>query len=187
MDVNYSRSDSDASEIDDYSFTLGLERQLRELLRVFGDVGPRYSRADFNNSDEYDNWGVKGKVGASYRGETGVYNFVATHDVIQISGRHGATNRTSFVFSGWRQFTGEWRGTLTAGFYLNRSGNNEFSASAVDLTTLRVSPGLAYQFTDNMYIELADTYSTVKDEEENTTKDQNVVWLRLVLSSSVIE
>jgi len=111
----------------------------------------------------------------------------AVHDVLPASGRSGTARRTSFVFSMSRRFTYELYGTLSGGYYLNKSRQGEFSAQTIDESTIRISPGIRYQFDKDKMIEAVYTYNRSKYNVNNTKAERNLFMVRFRIQHDLFE
>ena len=190
--AGYSRYNYPASKIDNYSLTFGAERRISEIYSFYADLGGRYSCPDVDDKsyDEDDSFGGVLKFGFRYKGELTSGHAFFSHDIAAVSGeRAGLRERTSFVGSLSRRFTEKITGSLTGGYYLNKSDGDELSLVDEDEHTMRISPRLSYRVTQKIKFETSYTYTRIKDKEANDddTKDRNLVFVRFVVEYPFFE
>jgi hypothetical protein len=189
LDFGYANADFKTSRVESVSGTVGAAWNATELWRLKVDIGVRYTVTDFitvevltpsnqvvvRTDTTRDLSGV-GKAAIEYRGVFTYANLVFLHDIREARGRGGTATRTEL--SGWAGYrlSERFRLTLSAGYYLNRSRPGNVSFVPVDEQTLRVRPGLRYEFTEDLVAEAAYSYIRVRDDIDRTTASQNVVF-----------
>lgn len=202
---NGSTSDESTYKVKNYSGSIGAERQWDERFSLFGDVGWRYT--DTNQefvrvtrvttpplvfvapfTQESNGSGFTGQFGGSYRGETSNANLTLSQEVSAASGSTGATDRTIFRGTVGRRLTEKTRIDVMAEYYINTSVQDEVnSASNVDENTLRFNPRLGYQFNQDFSLEAAYIFEQVDDQENDSVRERNMVWCRLVYQYPLFE
>ncbi|MBW2012086.1 MAG: hypothetical protein JRI32_10795 [Deltaproteobacteria bacterium] len=208
MNLGYARYDFPDSVVDNYTWTIGASRDFTEILTFLVDFGIRYTRSEIEvqrietlNSGSTDffapwppkdeekstGWGGVGEVALSYRGELTDGSLSFFRDVRAASGRTGATERTALVFEIGRRITEKLRGNLSTGYYLNNSEGDDFAAEDIDEKTLRFQTRARYEFTKDIALEASYTFTTIRDSEENTTKNRNLVFMRAVFQYPILE
>ena len=200
--ANY-RFPNASSTVDNYSGTIGLGRQFSEVWQVAVDVGPRYTNSQFEVtelqfvppffiqpvtvSEETSAWGAMGNAVLSYKGEKTSLDFTLNQDIQPSSSGGGATNRTGLSVGMRRKFTQELSGVLTTGYFLNKSDQSQYSRVAIDEKTLYVAPGIRYDITRDMAVDLTYNYTQVDYQQNNSTADRNLVWVRFSLQYPLFE
>jgi hypothetical protein len=188
LNAGYTLIDSDNSELRKLDFSAGVERQIHELLRFFVDIGVGNTKTEFINPTVDDsNWAWIGRMGLAYKGEMSRLGLVLSHDVSGLSGARGGTERTRLVLTGNRGLTGNIWGRITVGYYLNTSGQNEYTVNTIDTQTFRIKPAVNYAFTRDIQFELSDSYTRVRDRNADTSKNQNVVMGKFLFLFPIVE
>lgn len=177
---DYVNVDYVTSKVDNYSLTVGFEKRLTETYRLSVDIGPRYTRTEFDLAGIPDNtaWGVRGVVSLRYHGEylTTSLNFL--HDVQPASGRIGSTERTGLTGSVGHRITEKLRWDIHVAYFLNQSDRRQYALTDIDENTFRIRPRLRYQFTPDMALEADYAYTLINDEIADTEREQNLFFLR---------
>jgi len=76
---------------------------------------------------------------------------------------------------------------FSAGYYTNKSDAGQFSTQEIDQRTIRVNPGVRYEFSKNIYLESSYDYTTVDDLASNTTVNRNLFSIRLYIQHPIFE
>ncbi len=176
----YDRYNYRFSRTDNYSLTLGLEKELSELYSVYIDLGGRYSEYDFFNDDDDDlnvnSDGTGGilKSGLKYKGEYSNMDVYILHDIAPASGRGRTVQRTSFIGS-WRyRITEKISSGLNGGYYWNQG---DISADPLDERTIRVVPRLIYRLTNNMKIIASYSHTWIDQKHIDIDKSRNDLFI----------
>ena len=186
--LEYSRYNYRFTRTDNYSATLGLEKELSELYNFYIDLGGRYSKYEFFNDDEFnvndDGAGGVLKSGLKYRGEYTNTHVYILHDISPASGRGRTMQRTS-VAGFWRyRFTEEVSSGLRGGYYWNRG---DLSADPFDEHTIRIEPQLIYQFANNMAIIASYTYTWIDRKDTDVDRDRNDFFIRFTWNQTFFD
>jgi len=183
MNFGYTIVDYTSSKVDNYSATLGIERRLSELYRFVFDIGPRFTRTEFDIPAVAPNevWGVRGQISLTYSGEYTNIRLNFSHDVQPASGRAGATERTGLSATIGRRFSDKFRSDLSASYYLNKSDQQEFAFSNIDENSFSIQPRLRYEFTRDMALEAYYAYTIIDDQVTDTERVQNIFYLLFTL------
>lgn len=192
MNLGYARHDFSDSLVDNYTWTIGVSRDFTEILSLLVDFGTRYTRSEtevpsIKDKRKNTGWGGVGQVALSYRGELTDGSLSFFRDVRAASGRTGATERTALVFEIGQRFTEKLRGNLSAGYYLNNSEGNDLAADDIDEKSLQCQTRARYEFTKDIALEASYTFTTIRDSEEHTTTNRNLVFLRAVFQYPLLE
>ncbi|MBA4417632.1 MAG: hypothetical protein C0392_06950 [Syntrophus sp. (in: bacteria)] len=184
------------TQIDNYTGTVGLVRQLNELWNVTIDVGLRYTNSQFTFQPSYflppeqkqsNGLGGTGQIALVYKGEKTNMNFAVVRDVAPAYGQVGATERTMFSFNMDRRFTYELSGIFTASYILNKSDQSEFSANKIDYETLTVSPTLRYTVSKDFFVESSYNYVRYLNNATNQVASRNLFMVRFYLQHRFFE
>lgn len=176
---NYSRFNYQFTMTDNYSATVGGEKEISELYKFYFDIGGRYTHYEAHNDDEFaeeDKTGGLLKAGLKYMGEYVYTNMFILHDITAASGRGRTLERTSFVGSLRYRITEKLNSGLNGGYYWNRG---DISVDPFDKHTIRVVPYLTYQFTNNMRVKAAYTYTRIDSDKKNGDSDRNDFYIGL--------
>lgn len=179
---SYTNIDYTTATVENYVWTIGIQRELSEVYSLLINIGPRYTRTEFDDSTTPANevWGATGQAMLTYKGEYARITVNLSHDVKPASGRSGSTEQSAFTFNLAYNFTDKFSGSVFAGYYLNKSEQSEFSASSIDENTIRIKPRLRYDFTETLATEVLYGYSLIQDEKVDTERTQNVFFLRFL-------
>ncbi|KPJ77255.1 MAG: hypothetical protein AMJ54_08725 [Deltaproteobacteria bacterium SG8_13] len=179
LDLGYANADFSTSQVESVSGTIGAAWNATELWRLKVDLGARYTVTDFLTADTTRDLSGVGKATIEYRDVYTSVNLVFLHDLREARGRGGTAYRTELT--GWAGYrlSEKFRLTLSAGYFLNRSRQETGSIVEVDTQTLRVRPGLRYEFTEDLAAEAAYNYTRVRDDIARTSATQNLVFGQL--------
>jgi hypothetical protein len=205
---NYVFSDS---RIDSVMGTVGFSRDFSETGSIQIDGGIRHTWSEFSVTEpEYtyiniggiyipifngyvnvpqnnDGWGWVADVSLNYKGEFGNGSLTYNRDITPASGLNGAVERNAFIFSIQYRMTYELSILFSAGYYTNKSDAGQFSTQAIDERTIRVSPGVRYEFSKNIYLESSYDYTAVDYLESNTSANRNLLSIRLYVQHPIFE
>ncbi len=185
LDLGYANADFSTSRVESVSGTVGAAWNATELWRLKVDLGLRYTVTDYITNepavqiDTTRKLSGVGKATVEYRGVYTLADLVFLHDIREAQGRGGTVSRTEL--SGWAGYrlSERFRLTLSAGYFLNRSQQGTVSVVEVDEQTLRLRPGLRYEFTDDLVAEAAYSYTRIRDDIDRTTAVQNLVFAQI--------
>jgi hypothetical protein len=185
------------SKVDNYTGTVGASRAFSETWSLLVDVGARLTRSEFEVAylefvpplslrtvvakETSCSRGWIGQAAFSYHGEMTSGSLTFNRDVMTATGRTGTTERTALIFDLRRKWTSELSGHLSAGYYLNKSGKEEFATKAIDEKTLRIKPWIRYELTQDMAVEAAYQYTRVIYGQSDAEADQNLFSIHFLI------
>ena len=194
------RTPTPGMKVDNYEATIGIDRALNEKWNLLFDGGARYTITEtrftvlelfqpfpplpiFNlvpveKTERNRGWGMVVQLALTYKGERNSGSISASIDLLSASGYSGSTERTSFAFYVSRRFTYELYGTLSGGYYINKSKAGEFSTRKTDENMMRISPGIRYEFDKDKAIEASYTYNKTKYNVSNAEAQRNTFFVR---------
>jgi predicted porin len=196
------------SRIDSVMGTVGFSRDFSEKGSIMIDGGIRHTWSEFSVLEyEYitiwgfpiytgrtrmvpeknDGWGWVGNVSLNYKGELGNGSLTYNRDVTPASGLNGAVERNALILSTQYRMTYEFSILFSAGYYTNKSDAGQFSIQVIDERTIRVSPGVRYEFSKDIFAEASYDYATIDDLTSNTTANRNLFSIRLYIQHSFWE
>ena len=203
VSLGYNRFDFSDSSVDNYTFMVGAEKRITELYTLSADVGGRYTSSDFEvlqlrpvspglfrivrGEESDDTTGLVGRAALTYQGEQTTGSLTFFRDISASGGREGAVQRTSLVFDIGRRFTYELWGHLSAGYYLNSSDRNEYALQDIDEETWRISPWARYNFTQDLSLRAAYSFTRIKYRNSDTDANRNLVSLSLVYRHDLLD
>ncbi len=114
--------------------------------------------------------GFVGKATLAYAGEKTTANLASGRDVMPAYGSLGAVERTFVTADISRKFTYELSGSLSGGYFLNKSEAGQFSATAINSETVYGTAGIRYQFNRDMYMEGSYNYVWIDNKAANPTR-----------------
>lgn len=171
--------------INNYILTVGASRAVRELWSVAANVGGRYTRSEFDAPggrirETSTGWVADASV--LYKGELTRGTLTFSHDVAPAYGSVGAVLRTSAVFSVGRQFLERLSGTLSGGYYLNKSKAGQFSTQPIDERSARLQPVLRWEMEKYLALEGSYQVSWVDYRLRDERVVQHVAYVGATLS-----
>lgn len=199
------------SRIDSVMCTAGFSRALSEKGSILIDGGIRHTWSEFSVTEpEYmyinvggiyipifigyvkvpqknDGWGWVGNVSLHYEGERGNGSLTYNRDITPASGLNGAVERNALMLSIQYRMTYEFSILFSGGYYTNKSEAGQFSTQVVDQRTIRVNPGVRYEFSKNIYLESSYDYTAVDDLTSNTSAHRNFLSMRLYMQYPILE
>lgn len=181
LNLGYAGADFETSRVESVSGTLGATWNAAELWRLAVNLGLRYTVTDFTTVDAdttRDLSGV-GRASVAYRGVFTTADLAFLHDIREARGRGETVTRTELTGRTRYRLSERFYLTLSAGYYLNRSPEDTGTTAEVDEQTLRVRPGLRYEFTEDLVANVDYRYTRVRDDVDRTTSSQNVVFGRI--------
>ena len=196
LNFGFSQYSYTEMEINNYSGTVGLSRQLDEKWTFIVSGGARYTYSRFTYqpiffipAERVRTYGLGGvgQLAITYKGEKTEASLAAARDLAPAYGQAGAAERTMFSLSMKRKFTYELSGIFSGSYFFNKSDQGDYSATTIDTETLNLSPGLRYDMSKDFYIESTYTYARVKDNASNTVADRNLVMLRFCLQHPLFQ
>ena len=137
--------------------------------------------------EKNDGWGWVGNVSLNYKGELGNGSLTYNRDVTPASGLDGAVEQNVLTLSTQYRMTYEFSILFSAGYYTNKSDAGQFSTQVIDQRTIRVNPGVRYEFSKNIYVESSYDYTAVDYLESNTSAHRNLLSIRLYIQHPIFE
>ena len=188
FNFGYDRYEYPELTVNSYSTTLGASHNITELFTLVVDLGTSYTRKRFENGtapaaaadDSETESGFIGQLSLNYQGETTKSLLSVSHELRAASGRNAVTERTSLVFDLSRRLTSELRSSFKARYYINQADQGDLATEDIDTRTLSIIPGIRYQITNDIFIEMFYNYSNIEDRQDDTDADRHLVFLRLV-------
>lgn len=188
LNLGYVKADFETSEISSFSGTIGASWNYTELLSVLFDLGIRYTETDFivlefvppnqivTRLEITRQFSGVGSATLVFRGEYTNGHIKLLHDIREARGRGGTTVRTEAT--GWlrRRFSEKFSVTFSAGYYKNKSDQGTVALVDLNQQTFRIRPGLRYDFSDDIFLEAAYKLTYVKDNIDNTSATQNMIF-----------
>jgi hypothetical protein len=198
------------STVDNFSATIGLSRAISEVWSVQANAGGRYTVSKFHSWEpgyvpvQYQGsiflvrfyspvnqtsrqWGWVGQLALSYKGELTDGSLAFNTDVQPASGQtSGTTVRTGLVADMRRRFTYELSGSMSVGYYLNKSNPGAIAGQAIDQETVLVTPGIRYEFNRDMYLDASYQYATVFNNIYRNEAGRNTFFVRLYIQNPFI-
>jgi len=212
VNLGYSNYVFPDSRIDAVMSTAGFSLALSEKGSLLIDGGVRHTWSEFSVAEpEYmyinigggiyipifigyvkspqknDGWGWVGNMSLLYEGERGNGSLTYNRDITPASGLNGAVERNALMLSARYRMTYEFSILFSGGYYTNKSDAGQFSAQVIDERTIRVSPGVRYEFSKNIYLESFYDYTAVDYLKSNTSAHRNFLSMRLYMQYPIFE
>ena len=153
--------------VNNYTLTVGVFRSVHELWSAKIDVGGRYTISQFDvlgEQQENEDWGWVADASVIYTGERTHANFTLSSNIAPAYGSVGAVQRNTAVVHLRRRFLYELSGTLSAGYFLNKSQAGQYSFRTIDEQSTLLRPGLRWEATKNILLEAAYQYYWLRNE-----------------------
>jgi len=199
----YTRYSYSTSDYDGGWATVGVEHTYHELWTIIVDAGARYARTKYRTTElqfvppfflvpvnvdkTSEEWGGVGRASINYKGEKTNFALSASYDIAPASGRDGPVERTAFIFDIRHRLTYEFSAALTTGYFLNYAAAGQYGQSAIDEQTFAVRPSLRYEFTQDLYLEVAYDFATTDYKNADTNAQRNLVFVRLYAQYPLFE
>ena len=192
INIGYTKSYTPGVKTDNYEARIGIDHTFNEKWSLLLDGGGRYTNTKFQISElqqEESNHsrGTVGHFALTYKGERNSGSINASIDLLPASGYSGSTERTSFVFNLSRRFTYELYGTLSGGYYINKSRAGEFSTQEINENTMSLSPSVRYEFDKDKSLEASYTYNRTKDNGIGSNVESNIFRIRFRIQHNLFE
>jgi hypothetical protein len=190
LNFNYAHYDYPVTQIDYYAATIGFVHRLTELWHLQIDAGARYTDSEFlifGRQETANGWGGVGTLEFGYQGEYAATSLTVSHDVGAASGEDGTVERTSGVLDMSYRFAEKVRAGISAGYYVNKADAGELALADTDENTVNLRPYLRAGLTDYFSLEFSYTYTQIKDNIVESTRERNLYLVRLVLDYPVVE
>lgn len=214
LSLGATRYDSNTSQTDYYTSTIGVEKSLTETIGFYVDGGMGYTQSTYDTFQPDPNdifyspildrffWGGKvirveaqengigftGRAGLTYRDELNEAALTASHDVQPANGESGTLERSSLQARLEHRLTEQSRVSLSGGYTLNKSTEEVANYDATDETSWWVQPRLSYNFDQEWLLEGSYNYGQVHDNDNaDADRTRNLVMLRLEYRYPVLE
>ncbi len=212
--LGYTRYSYTGLTLDNYEATTGLEYAIQEKWKILLDVGGRYTEAYFQQAQlagftgtvvggtlvsispilttqnvTSTGQGFVGKATLAYAGEKTTANLASGRDVMPAYGSLGAVERTFVTADISRKFTYELSGSLSSGYFLNKSQAGQFSATAINSDTVYGSAGIRYQFNRDLYMEGSYNYVWIDNKAASPASiaHRNMVMVRFFVQHAILQ
>ena len=193
------RYDSDTSQTDYFTGTVGVEKSLTETIGLYVDGGMRYTESSYDTYEPvYYNFlghnifvgyrpitaqetgiGFTGRTGLTYRDELNEAVLSASHDVQPANGESGTLERSSLQARLEHRLTEQSRISLSGGYALNKTADEVAYIDTTDETSWWVQPRISYNFDREWLVEGSYNYGQIHDNEDDDDRSRNLVMLRL--------
>lgn len=196
LNFGYANYSFTGTEIENYTGTAGLMRQINELWSLNFNAGVRYTYSRFNyaplpfiEAELTRTYGLggMGQLGLTYKGEKTDLNFAFSRDLAPAYGQVGATERTMFSLMVKRRLTYELSGIFNGYYFWNKSDRGDFSPTNIDTESFTVGPTLRYDMTKDFFLETSYMYTKVQNNASSTSADRNLFMFRFVLQHPLFQ
>lgn len=203
MSLGATRYDSDTSQTDYYTGTIGVEKSLTETIGFYVDGGMRYTESTYDTYEvvyffgfpvgyrpivaQETGIGFTGRAGLTYRDELNEAVLSASRDVQPANGESGTLERSSLQARLEHRLTEQSRVSLSGGYALNKTTDEVAYVDTTDETSWWIQPRLSYNFDREWLLEGSYNYGQVHDNEDDADRTRNLVMLRLEYRYPVLE
>jgi hypothetical protein len=185
LDMGFGRGEYEGLTVYNYTLTVGVFRAVHELWSAQVDIGGRYTTSRFDvlgRQQESTDMGWVGDASVIYTGERTNANFTFSSNIAPAYGYVGAVQRTTGVLNLSRRFLHDLSGTLSAGYYWNKSQAGQYSFRSIDQQSALLRPGLRWEATKHLVLDTAYQYYWQRDELTGAISVQNLVYASATLS-----
>ena len=194
INLGYSYYAYPNSRIDSVMGTAGISKDINEVWSVQVDGGIRNTWSKVlipvqiiglpliitvPLSNEGLGW--VGDVSLNYRGELGSGSFTYNRSITPAYGLNGAAEQNALTLSTQYRFSYELSALFSAGYYTLTSLASRFSAQTINQQTLRINPGVRYEFSKDMAIESSYEYDVVDNQASNTKANRQLFSVRFYI------
>jgi len=218
LNMSYSDYTLTGQDIKNYEATTGFSYPLEEKWAVQVTAGLRRTDSSFETfvptgiffvipagsfaqlveqTESTSGWGGVGQGAISYQGEVTNASFSASRGLAPAAGQNGTVETTSFMLSADRRFTYDLHGTVSTGFFINKSGAGQFATAPINFETINFAPALRYEFgherpggsqyARDMFVEASYTFTRIENKETNTTGNRNLFMIRFFAQHALLE
>lgn len=176
---SYYHRKNDFNDVDSFTLDIGWDRDWSSVTSSDASIGARYTNVKQNDGDEDDSWGVKASFDVMYTGVVSTTTFRYFHD-LRTTADGADVNVDNFYLT--------YRRWLTERFRAGIDGRLVFSYKLLDRQSginderyYWIEPRLSYQLTKHFDLSLRYRYQNNVEftDEEDRTRDRNIVWLQL--------
>jgi hypothetical protein len=171
--------------VNNYTVTVGVFRAVHELWSAQVDIGGRYTTSQFDllgQRQESNDTGWVGDASVIYTGERTNASLTFSSNIAPAYGYTGAVLRTAGVLNLSRRFLHDLSGTLSAGYYWNKSQAGQYSFRTIDEQSTRLRPGIRWEATKNIVLDASYQYTWLEYQLTGEKVVQNVVYASATLS-----
>lgn len=204
LNLGYNRYQVSTSVTDNFSATVGMGWSLSEIWKITADVGGRYSNADFDvvtlesagvpgyyypNTirESRDSCGWVARAAVSVRGEVDNGSLAFNRNVGLSSSRNGTSENTSIDLSYRRSLTDRFFATLSTGYQLSRSDNEDLSSGRIDEDYIRLNAGLRYEFDKYMSLNASYSYLKALYNQSDTSAERNSIMVSFTIRHPLLD
>ncbi len=198
VNMVYDRHDFTDSELDSVAGTIGASANLNSMWSISIDGGVRHSWSQFSHPEETEESSTgTGKISLRYTNAVSIseeekQRFSAelsyARDIMPASGYGGATLRNTVSLSASYKTPRGWSATANVGYYTNKSDSGEYSVRKIDTKTFFVTPGVRYQFSEDIALDASYDYTLYKEDESDaaTRAHRHLFLIRLYIQHALL-
>ena len=203
FNIGYAGYRYSSQDTKSYWGTVGIEHRFHELWTIIADVGARFAQTKYEVQElqfsppfflvpvtvekTSDDWGPVVRSSLNYAGEKTNFSLSFNYDLAAASGRDGPVERTALLFNIRHRLIYEFSGAVSTGYFLNKASAGQFGLTEINEETFWVSPSVRYEFTKDVYLDLAYEYTKTNYRETNTSASRNLVYVRLFAQHTLLE
>jgi predicted porin len=131
--------------------------------------------------------GWVGNAGLHYKTEHGSGDLTYSRDIMPAYGLNGAAEQNAVAVSSQYRLTYEFSTLFSAGYYALTSTPGNLSLQVIKQHTFRVSPGVRYDFSKDVSLDLSYEYSTVDYPATKTEASRHLVSIRFTVQHAFFE
>ncbi len=194
---------------ENYTLTVGFNREFTEKWSLTMDLGARHTTSDFETLSPIvielpfppwfwivgyetlemstSGWGGTGTIDLSYVGEMTNIHFILTQDVSEASGLSGPLERTSLMFTIYKRIRKSYGVYLVTEYFFNNADEDQFQASAEDQKTFRFKPSVNYFLNSRTTLVVGYSYVINMYPETDTEIERHDIMFRVNYNHPLFE
>ncbi len=190
VNLGYSAYVSSGYRNDGLMGTVGFSRDFNELWSILLDGGLRFNWSESSlYGFHYDNhgWGWVGTLTVNRKGERGEGSLSYGREMTAASGVSGMVERDTLTLAVRKKMTEEFSIFCSAGYTTNQSDSAGYFTQAIKERTLRINPGVRYEFSRDIALEASYDYTAIDNLASNTGVVRNLFSIRLYMQHPFLE
>ena len=167
--------------------TVGFSWDLNETWSILADGGIRRTWSQEPTAQSGSGgWGWVENVSLNYKGERDGADLTYARDITPAYGLNGAAERNALTLSARDRFTEELSVVFTASYYTLKSVS-ALSTQNIYQRTVRVNPGVLYEFSKDTSVEASYEYDRVDYTGSDTGAARQIFFIRFNIRRPFLE
>lgn len=175
--VSYSESTTDSNDTESYGAGLIWNHFFTETMRLYTDIGVRYTEQNFNNTGQKtDDWNATANIRLRRTGETNVID-IGFRQNVQTSSSGRSVNVSRLFWDARQVLSERFIFELDGDFYITREDSDSISDTGT--VFFDIIPSVRYMLTENHSVRLSYNYTIEHDRslDKNRDTERNRLWI----------